>query len=72
MSSHHAVETLLRPPVELWSAAVASGAAVIAQLAPRGRSSCRLPWVPPPRCSWVSLPHTDSTRAGASSRTSAT
>ena len=34
MSSPHAVDTLLRPPVELWSAAVASGAAVIAQVAP--------------------------------------
>ncbi len=34
MASPHAVDTLLRPPVELWSAAVAAGAGAVAQLAP--------------------------------------
>ncbi|HSW22060.1 MAG TPA: hypothetical protein VLJ62_04780, partial [Burkholderiaceae bacterium] len=34
MASPHAVDTLLRPPVELWSAAVAAGAGTVAQFAP--------------------------------------
>jgi conjugative coupling factor TraD (TOL family) len=34
MASQHAVDTLLRPPVELWSASAAAGAAVVAQCAP--------------------------------------
>ncbi len=34
MASPHAVDTLLRPPVELWSAAAAAGASAVAQWAP--------------------------------------
>ena len=34
MASPHAVDTLLRPPVELWSASAAAGAAAVAHFAP--------------------------------------
>ncbi len=34
MKQHNALETLLRPPVELWSAAVAFGIALVAAIAP--------------------------------------
>jgi len=34
MANSHAVDTLLRPPVELWSASAAAGAAAVAQFAP--------------------------------------
>lgn len=34
MTSPHAVEALLRPPVELWSATVAAGASAVAHFAP--------------------------------------
>jgi conjugative coupling factor TraD (TOL family) len=34
MENHHAIDALLRPPVELWSATAAAGAAALAAIAP--------------------------------------